>query len=348
MISAPIITRDKSTKENFKYITGSSTARCAATRAVGLILPTLSYRPYCSNNFGEGMYIRSQEQALKYRNIQFNNPTAKALMVMDIDKDMGAFAWEDRGLASPNFATINPENGHAHLVWLLETPVLATNAAKTRPLNYFNAIRQAYALQSGADLGYVGLVTKNPLHHDWLTLYNHSHEYGLGELVEYLPHKLSDYTKEYDRCVKPANEVGVGRNMLLFNTVRQWAYREVRLYRTGRRSSLFDVWYRQVLDYVEKRNGDFVHPLSFGEVKAISKSIAKYCWRYDVDAEQKFLERQSQRGRLGGLAGGRGRSSKDLEKRQRALIMIAEGMTQQATADAFGVSSRTIRRWLNL
>lgn len=48
-------------------------------------------------------------------------------------------------------------------------------------------------------------------------------------------------------------------------------------------------------------------PLPYSEVKATAKSIAKYCWKSDFLAEQEFIKRQTEKGRLGGLKGKGGR-----------------------------------------
>ena len=48
------------------------------------------------------------------------------------------------------------------------------------------AIQHAYNAALRADLGYVGLVTKNPLHDHWHVLRLHDDVYSLGELADFV------------------------------------------------------------------------------------------------------------------------------------------------------------------
>ena len=117
--------------------------------------------PYCTDNLGN-LSIRRLKSAVNRRYIQVNPPKLFFWLCLDVDRPAGALAWEDCNLPSPNFATTNPENGHAHLVYGLSAPVLTTEAAREAPLRYLNAIRTAYTAITGADQGYTGLITKTP------------------------------------------------------------------------------------------------------------------------------------------------------------------------------------------
>jgi len=257
-------------------------------------------------------------------------------LCLDIDRPAGALAWEDADLPCPNFATVNPLNKHAHLVWGLAAPVLTTEAAREAPLRYLNSIRNAYTELTGADRGYTGLITKNPLHSSWETLYGHGHLYDLGELAEYVPNlnKFSDGSQS-------ADQVGIGRNVSLFDQVRQWSYREIRLFRGAGRTH-FSVWNDHVLSQVEKCNAAFVEPLVFSEVKAIAKSIAKWVWERDPYAEQRFRLKQAYRGAMGGIAKGKANE----EKRVQARLLAAKGMSTRSIASELDVNQSTISRWL--
>lgn len=257
-------------------------------------------------------------------------------LCLDVDRPGAALAWEDANLPSPNFATINPVNSHAHLVWGLSAPVLTTEAAREAPLRYLNSIRNAYTALTGADQGYTGLITKNPLHGHWRTLYGHGHLYDLAELAEYVP----DLNKYTDRTSLP-EQVGIGRNVGLFEQVRKWSYREIRLFRGAGRSH-FDVWHSHVLAQVEKRNNDFTEPLGYSEVKAIAKSIAKWVWARDPHVEQQFSQKQAYRGAIGGIA--KGKANED--KRASARLMASKGMTQQAISIELEVHRNTVANWL--
>ena len=83
----------------------------------------------------------------------------------------GYHEWRERGLPAPHWISINPENGNYHLGYLLAAPVARTNAARLKPLRYLAAIEHVLAKKLGADMGYVGLITKNPVHRDWWTIW---------------------------------------------------------------------------------------------------------------------------------------------------------------------------------
>jgi DNA-binding NarL/FixJ family response regulator len=94
-------------------------------------------------------------------------------------------------------------------------------------------------------------------------------------------------------------------------------------------------------------NSVLVHPLGYGEIKQISKSVSRFCWKNDAYCYAMFIERQSMRGKLGNSSpGGRARSANYEPLRERALLMIKGGMKKKDIALELGVSDRTIRNWL--
>ncbi|HGE5059546.1 TPA: replication initiation protein [Klebsiella pneumoniae] len=134
----------------------------------------LPVRPYCTDDPASGLLIRPQATALAFRHIQHNPPPHVASLVFDVDRVDGYHAWRDRGLPAPHWIAVNPSNGHAHLGYLLATPVARTCAAKQKPLRYLAAIEHILGRRLGADMGYVGLITKNPVHRDWWTVWQGS------------------------------------------------------------------------------------------------------------------------------------------------------------------------------
>lgn len=255
----------------------------------------LPRKPYCTDHLGDGLRIRQLRSAMRKQYIQLNPPNLYFWLTLDIDRPGGALAWEDGGLPPPAFAVANRENGHAHITWGLSAPVLTTEAARQAPLRYLNAVRKAYTVAAGADRGYSGMITKNPTHKHWRTLYGAPRLWELQELAEYADLNVS----KFEDRTSPADEVGVGRNVALFDNVRKWSYTEIRLFRGPGRKH-FEVWAAHVLHQVETRNGDFREPLPFSEVKAIAKSVAKWTWAQDPFAEARFKERQAYRGAMGG------------------------------------------------
>ena len=66
----------------------------------------------------------------------------------------------DENLPTPTWIAKNKKNGHCHVCYELKTPVCKTANAKLKPLRYLASIEYTYAKKLGADLGYVGLLTK--------------------------------------------------------------------------------------------------------------------------------------------------------------------------------------------
>ncbi len=50
-------------------------------------------------------------------------------------------------------------------------------------------------------------------------------------------------------------------------------------------------------------------PMQYNELKGIAKSISRYCWKKDAYCYQEFIDRQTRKGKLGGLKGKGGRPS---------------------------------------
>lgn len=248
-------------------------------------------RPYCTDALGEGLLIRSFKQALTKCYIQANPPHMRVWSLYDIDRPGGGLAWEDAGLPPPSWATVNKSNGHAHLAYGLTAPVLtASMEARQAPLRYLNAVESAFRAALGGDDGFSGLITKNPSHPLWWTLKGPQIAYELGELAEWVD--LSRFKS--DPGVKVA-EVGLGRNVTVFDFVRLWSYKNVRLFK-GQQGGFVN-WQKAVYDRCMARNGDFSLPMDSREIYHIAKSVAKWTWqRFDLEAsDTKFSQLQSYR-----------------------------------------------------
>lgn len=250
-----------------------------------IFLNRLPRRPYCSNDPHQGLLIRPAKTAVHHRHIQPNAPLEVAWLVFDIDYAWAAFAWERANLPPPTITVVNPENGHAHLYYGLQTPVGLSNAARDAPIRYAASVQAGFLARLGADSGYAGLIAKNPLHGSWQALWV-EHLYELGELAEYVP-LLKPIPRE--------GTIGLGRNCTLFDELRTWSYRWVREYK--RNGASHAQWGDAVLGHAERMN-KFNVPLAFSEVRAIAKSVAKWTWMHFDDS--KFSAIQSARGKLGG------------------------------------------------
>ena len=255
----------------------------------------LPYKPYCTDRLGF-TNIRIKDTAVKRKYIQYNQPEKVSYLVFDIDREYAVFAWYDENLPAPAWTARNPDNGRAHLAYRLKVPVCTSNAAHVAPMKYLAAIESALTEKLKADKSFAGLLTKNPLNPYWVTKTWTEHEYELDELADYLD--LKGHPK-----LRDLESVGLGRNCELFESTRKWAYAAIRDFW---QPSYWDKWNNAVYDAVEARNDGFANPLPISEVKAISKSIAR--WTYREFTPSKFRASQAKVGAKGGkLSKGGGR-----------------------------------------
>lgn len=294
---------------------------------------SLPHKPYCTDDLGY-LIVRPKSTAIQKRYIQHNPPCQTVYLVFDVDRAFGAVAWYDEHLPPPTWTTQNPTNGHAHTVYALKTPVCTTEYGSKKALNYLAKVQAGIARKLGADTGYSGLITKNPLHRGWRTTIWNTEPYELGDLAEFVD--LLPLTEK-------EQQIGLGRNCTLFDTVRKWAYRAVREHRGGK----WGDWYTEVLKHALNANTAFLEPLPYSEVRATAKSIAKYCWQNDTTIYNQFRDRQSVRGSKGNSSkGGKTRSAKYDTKRQKALYLCKQGVSNAEIARTLGVSRRTVINWL--
>ena len=128
----------------------------------------LPRKPYHTDELTTGLSIADVSRALGARYIQPNGPTHRHWIVFDVDQPAATLSWDDVGAPAPNITVTNRANGHAHLIYGLETPIRTAPDGNVAPLRYAAAIEAALREKLGADLGYSGLICKNPLHTHWL------------------------------------------------------------------------------------------------------------------------------------------------------------------------------------
>ena len=93
-------------------------------------------------------------------------------------------------------------------------------------------------------------------------------------------------------------------------------------------------------------NQGLSQPMTFGEVKGIAKSIARYCWKKDAYCYQEFVDRQARKGKLGGLKGGRVRSAKYEPLRLKAKELYSQGLSCRKIAIELEVSKSVVASWI--
>ena len=290
-------------------------------------LPT---RPYCTNDPHLGQTVRGKNIAATYANIQPNTSGKVVWLSFDVDHTDGATAWDRLNAPPPTLSVENPSNGHAHLLYALETPVPRTDASRSKPLFYLAAVQEGLRRKLEADPGYSGHLCKNPLHSRWTTQ-SYSGAYSLADFQEwfYLP-KPADMKKR----VQNPDYAGLGRNCELFERLRAIAYQQVRKFWLPGGDEPFKEAMRLV---GEDFNAQYSNPLPLAEVRATAASISRWVWKRFNPAEFRAI--QSKRG-----------SRKGAETRAAllpvVLRLIGEGKSQREVAAAVGVGVMTVNDWL--
>ena len=276
----------------------------------------LPLKPYHTDDLALGLQIRKKAQALKSRYVQQDGPTHKYWFVFDQDRTDAGLHWDHINAPAPNIVAVNPHNGHAHLLYALETPVRTAPDGSLKALKYAAAVENALREKLGADPGYSSLICKNPLHSHWFVKVWETELYTLDWLADYV--ELSQSQK----C--ESSPVGLGRNCDLFERLRKWAYRAVR-----QGWPEYDRWFEAVFTRAQAYN-TFDNPLPINEVKATAKSVARYTHR--KFSPEGFSAWQAKQGAKGGKIGGK----------------ISKGGGRKSLGEpwkALGISRRTYFRW---
>lgn len=294
-----------------------------------LFLGSLPTRPMASDCFDQyGLFAMSQSEAITKKHIQVNSPGLVKHLLFDLDHS-NIFQWEDSNLLEPSWMAINPLNGHSHLAYTLEAPVCISAKGRQKPKRFLEDVRLKMSVGLKADINYVGLTTKNPLHDYWRVIVGERHDYSLNELVEYafiFPKQSKSNQQKFD---------GSSRNCHLFEIGRLWAYRNV--------SKYSEPWELReaVLSHLMGCNR-FNPPLSYAEVHSIANSIARWTWRNSLSYNKKLRKRQSNRGVLSGEV----RWQQNASVRNVAYLLhlyFRESLTK--IANHLRVSRRTVAYW---
>jgi hypothetical protein len=195
-------------------------------------------------------------------------------------------------------------------------------------------------------MGYAGLITKNPVHGDWWTIWHHSEPFSLDYLAEFCPDAdLAAYNRRSRKEVG-----GLGRNVTVFDNVREWAYSAVREFW---RPNGYDAWADAVRASCESANAfgrEQGGPLPVSEIKATAKSIARWVWNRFTPAG--FSQVQAHRGAKGGRIGGKVSKRPTKNGKARAdllpeVIKLKEqGYSNRDIAEDLQISASTVSLYL--
>jgi len=300
-------------------------------------LPT---KPYCSDDLAVGLMVRPSATATRKKYIQANPPWLRSWLIFDVDRSGAVLSWDDADLPEPFWTSQNPENGHAHLCYGLDAPVLLGHHDRQKPMRYLAAVESAMRIKLEADPGYSGLITKNPIHKAWRTFWHPvGGLYGLDDLSEWL--ELPKYINKKDR----PERVGIGRNVDTFDYLRHLAYRSVRGWKAQGGRGVFVYYLNHLHDLAQQyTHNEHPSPLDVQECHHIAKSVARWTWsHFDIEASDKrFSQLQARRG----SEGGKKASAAYEDKRASARLMLDQGMNKAAIARELGVHRNTVNNWL--
>lgn len=289
----------------------------------------LPKRPYCTNDLDAGLNIRDVRRAARCKYIQANPPWLRSWLLFDVDRDDAGAAWIDADLPEPAWTAQNRLNGHAHIAYGLDAPVLLGQHDRDKPMRFLAAVESAMRVEMEADSGYSGLITKNPTHPDWRVLWGRR-LYDLPELQDWL-----DLPKHTPKRGQP-DRAGLGRNVATFDHVRHLAYPQIRYWKHAGQGA-----YVGWLNWLHHAALDFTHnehpaPLDRRECHWIARSVAHWVWHcFDIAAsDARFSATQAARGQRGGTAAaaagtsGRTRQYANAAEKQRAYRQRKKGVTK--------------------
>ena len=297
--------------------------------ALELFNDRLPHKPYCSDDLHFGVRIAGKERAILAKYIQFNQPHAMFWLGFDVDRVGAAIDWSDRNAPAPTLTITNPENGHAHLLYALETSIRTAPDGKMKPLRYAAAVENALRKKLGADTGYSGLICKNPNHSHWKIAVWQPELYTLDWLADSL-----DLSAANDKEI--VSDYGLGRNCTLFDRTRKWAYRAIR-----QGWPEYGQWLQACYERASAYNLQFAAPLDENEVAGIAQSIAK--WTSKNFNKDIFSEKQ----KIKGSKGGRSRSMTYESRRKIARILSDDGFSIKEIKEIIGTPLSTLYRWLS-
>ena len=302
----------------------------------------LPRKPWCTNEKGQPLLVRPKELAISYSYIQPNSPFYQNYFILDLDYEaaIADILFERSGIPLPNLVTSNFHNGKAHIIFELETPIYKTDASRQNVIAFAHAILKRLQQLFDADIGYTGVITKNPLSSQWRVTELRKKPYSLYELAEKIDLPKNKYEKPN---IKLDEAIGLGRNCYIFYTACPFAYVEIRKYR----GKTYKQWEKAMIAHCMTLNEGLSEPLGYNEIKCIAKSISRFCWKKDGYCYQEFIERQRYKGKLGNKVSVQVRKNKASERKEKALELKNSGKTVKEIALECEVNERTIRRWLN-
>jgi hypothetical protein len=204
-----------------------------------------------------------------------------------VDYEAAAFAWEKADLPAPTIICVNPENSHAHLLYELINPVSFLGrdggAPRIKPMKFYDAIYRSMRKKLNADVGYIRLMVKNPLHKQWYTIFHDHAVYDLAQLAESAPpiwyedgyfETKKELEANGDIIFEGQIEKGI-RFKTLYSIMKHYCYRAVR------HALSADGLINTVLEFGNAVNLErCIPPLRSSEIRSIARNVGRWTWQH--------------------------------------------------------------------
>lgn len=333
----------------------------------------LPHYPYATDDPTQGIRIFKKDNALKRAYVQSGRyPHAVFRLVVDVDTPWPLAEQKFQALP-PSLMLINPQSRHFHGWYEIDPIPLSVPPERQEALRAMLALLARVEAQLeafyGADPGYTGLLSRNPLRHPPEWTWGGGKRWLLRDLAE----ELEGFKT---RRALPPEASSYGRNVSLFDRLRAEAYGHVSGFRGLRGGwEAFRAWVYQRAHTLNHRL--FAgHPkgiLDAREVEHTAKSIARWVWknyrgartwitsstgrpdrsRLSPQARALIPPLGGQQRREAARTGGRQRGSqrrqeaeKKLTEALKRLQARGERVTARALAREAGVSPTTASNWL--
>ena len=283
-------------------------------------------------NYSEGRFGTSGQLCCNwaYQEIELRTPNSFPALIFDVDtlpQDYLSIAFGVT-VRPPNWIVSNPETGHAHIVYCFARPVLHGDGMRQKPLMWRQRIAEYYRMEYGADRGYAGVLTHNPVHPKWDTTWWRDEPWTLPELAEVIPKGWR---------IPPKPTTPEGRNVTLFNAALRWFGRPSNW---DASTDLGDVHEWIGTRNVEWFNAPEQPPLDDNEVLWIAKSVCKISRKNlaSGQTQQNFSFIQAAKGRRSGKA----RRKRTVERDAEIVGCVLAGESMRSVAREFGLALSTV------
>ena len=253
-------------------------------------------------------------------------------LILDLD-GWGSYERAERAVrrtkvGALNWAVENKRTGGVHGVWTLANPVHRADMALAAPLKRYGRVSEYYAAAVGADAGYTGVLTHNPMEDAQLpgfeTHWLRREPYTLDELSAFIP---------FGWRRPKVSRTAVGRNCDVFAHCMRWA---------GSPENLG----APVLGESHRVNDGFKHPLNPPEVAGISRSVERYRRKWIKQGRFYSKAQRTAWGRERGIRSGQARRKRTEGRDAKVVQAVTGGQSTRSVARDHGLRLSTVQNVL--